>query len=317
MPLLLALKFLNPLFVIQSLGLAHLSKHILNSRHHSLQSTEVDVSTVVQLVENLIGILLNLILNVHLSSILVLLFTRKSIVQTEVLGITSLSILELVIVKKSIGVGNSEEQPCLTLVGGSGGGVLEEETTDERTEGGDTSSGGYHDVIRVGIFLGHEHDLTGGSGHHNLGTGLGVTQEVGADTLLGRIVGLELGAPVGSPSDAERSSLSGHVVSVPRGGDGVKTDRVGLSVLLAGAGGNDSPGLSLPVGEVTVVIDDDVACFSGGLGSDNAFGGDDLSGEGGLVFVSVGFDGVLGVVGFGLEEVLLEVERGSVKGERY
>jgi hypothetical protein len=70
--------------------------------------------------------------------------------------------------------------------------------------------------------------------------------------------------------------------------------------------------LALPVGEVTVVVDDDVACFSGGLGSDDTFGGDDLSSEGGLVFVGVGDNGGLVVVGGGLEEVLLEVQRGSV-----
>ena len=76
--------------------------------------------------------------------------------------------------------------------------------------------------------------------------------------------------------------------------------------------GDNTPGLSLDVGEVTIVVDDDVACLSGGLGSNNTLGGDDLSGEGGLVLVGVDLDLGVVVVGGVFKEVLLQVEGSSV-----
>ena len=270
------------------------------------------MGTILKLGKDLISILLNLVLDVHLSSVLVLLFTGKSVVKTEVLGELLLGKLEFIIIEKGIGVGNSEEQPGLSLVNIGGGGVLGKKTTDESTEGGNTGTGGNHDVIGGGVLLGHEHNLTGGSGHHDFITGVGITQEVGADSLLGGIVGLELGAPVGGTTDAEGSGLTGHIITVTGGGDGVKTDSVGLSILLTGSWGDDSPGLSLDVGEVTVVVDDDVACLSGSLGSDDALGRNDLSGEGGLVLVGVDLNLGVVVVGGVFEEVLLQVEGSSV-----
>jgi len=316
MPLLGLLKSLNPLIIINTLGLANLSKHILDARHHTLQSTEIHVCARVQLGKDLIGIFLNLVLDVHLSTLLVLLFTREGIVQTEVIGEASLGILEFIIVKEGITVGNAQEEPGLTLVHASGGCILKEETTDETTEGGDTGTGGNHDVIGGGVLLGHEHDLTGGSSHGNLVTGGGVTQEVGADTLLGGVLGLKFRAPVGGTTNAEGSGLTGHVITVTGGGDGVKTNGVGLAVLLTVAGGDDTPGLTLDVGEITLVVDDDVAGLTGGLGSDDTLGGHDLTGEGGLVLVGVDLDSGVVVVGGVLEEVLFQVEGGSELGSR-
>lgn len=59
------------------------------------------------------------------------------------------------------------------------------------------------------------------------------------------------------------------------------------------------------------MIDDDVAGLSGGLRTDDALGGDNFSGEGGLVFVGVGDNCGLIVVRRGLKEVLLEVQFGA------
>jgi len=198
-----------------------------------------------------------------------------------------LGLLELVIVKKGIGVSNSKEEPCLSLVGSSSWGLLVKEATDESTVRGNSGSGGNHDVIGFRILLGQKHNLSGGSGHLHLISGGSITQEVGADSLLGGIVSLELWAPVIGTTDAKRSGLSSHIISVTRRSDGVKTDIVGLSVLLTVTRGHYSPGLSLPVREVTVVIDDDVASLSGGLGSNNTLGGNNLSGERGLVLVNI------------------------------
>jgi hypothetical protein len=61
--------------------------------------------------------------------------------------------------------------------------------------------------------------------------------------------------------------------------------------------------LSLPVREVTTVVDDDVIGLSGGLGSDNFLGGDNLSSERGLVLVHIDRDSGLVIVRLGLKEV--------------
>jgi len=45
MPLFLCFKSLEPFIIVKSLALSNTLKHILNSRHHSLKTTEVDVST--------------------------------------------------------------------------------------------------------------------------------------------------------------------------------------------------------------------------------------------------------------------------------
>ena len=312
-PLLLGLQALEPLIIVKSLLLGNTLKHVLDSGHHSLQSAEVDVGTVVQLLENLVGVLLNLVLDVHLAAILVGLLTGKSVVETEVVRVVLLDLLPLVVVEEGVAVGNTKEQPGLALVGVSSRGVLGEQTADESTVRGDTGSGGNHDEVGLGVLLRHEHDLSGGSSHLDLGTRLGVAQEVGADSLLGGIVGLKLGAPVGGATNAKGSGLSGHVITVTTGGDGVEADRMGLSVLLTDTRGDDSPRLALPVREVSVVVDDNVASLTGGLGSDNALGGDNLSGERGLVLVDVDRDSGLVPVRLGFKEVLLGSNLGSAK----
>mmetsp|Transcript_31995 Transcript_31995/g.68160 ORF Transcript_31995/g.68160 Transcript_31995/m.68160 type:complete len:339 (-) Transcript_31995:106-1122(-) len=314
MPLLGLLESLDPLIVVNSLGLADTGEHVLDSGHHSLEAAEVHVGTSLKLGKDLVGVLLDLVLDVHLASLLVLLLAGEGVIDAEVLGVTGLGILELVVVEKGVAVGDAEEEPGLALVGLGGGGVLHEETTDESTEGSNSGSSGNHDVVGGGVLLGHEHDLTGGAGHDDLGTGLGVAEEVGADALLGGIVGLELGAPVGGATDTEGTGGASHVITITAGGDGVKTDGMGLSVLLAVARGDDAPGLALDVGEVAVVVDDDVAGLAGGLGANDALGGDDLSSEGGLVLEGVDLHSGVVVVGGVLKEVLLQVQGGSELG---
>jgi len=109
MPLLGLLESLDPLFVINSFALAHFSKHILNARHHAFQPAKVHVSTTLKLLEDLVRVLLYLILDVHLSTLLVLLLTAQCVVQSEIVGEARLGILELVIVEERIAVGNTQE----------------------------------------------------------------------------------------------------------------------------------------------------------------------------------------------------------------
>jgi hypothetical protein len=79
---------------------------------------------------------------------------------------------------------------------------------------------------------------------------------------------------------------------------------VGLSVLFANTRGDNSPGLSLPVREVTVMIDDNVASLSGGLGSNNTLGRNDLSSERSLVLVNIDRNIGLVIIRLSLEEIL-------------
>mmetsp|Transcript_515 Transcript_515/g.331 ORF Transcript_515/g.331 Transcript_515/m.331 type:complete len:338 (-) Transcript_515:21-1034(-) len=304
MPLLGFLQSLEPLVVVKSLGLSNALKHVLNSRHHTLKTTEVDVGTVAKLIEYLISVFLNLILDVHLSSVLVLLFTGKSVVDTEVVWELTLGLLELVIIKESIGVSNSKEEPGFSLVGAGSRGVLEKETADESTVWGNSGSGGNHDVVGVWVLLWHKHNLSGWSSHLNLVTWLGVAQEVRANSLLGWIISLELWAPVGGTTNTKGSSLSGHIISVTGGGDGVKTNGVWLSVLFTSSWRDYSPGLSLPVWEVAIVVNDDVASLTSCFWSYNTLGGDNLSCERGLVLVYVYRNGGLIIVWLSLKEVL-------------
>ena len=117
MPLLLGLEALQPLIIVKTLVFSNLLEHVLDSRHHTLETAEVNVGTIVKLGKDFISILLNLVLNVHLSTTLVGLFTRKSIVKTEVIRELLLDLLPFVIIEEGIRVGNTKEQPGLALVG--------------------------------------------------------------------------------------------------------------------------------------------------------------------------------------------------------
>ena len=57
MPLLVLLEAGLPLVVLNALPLADLLEHILDARHHALQTAEVDVGAVVELGEDLVGVL--------------------------------------------------------------------------------------------------------------------------------------------------------------------------------------------------------------------------------------------------------------------
>ena len=86
---------------------------------------------------------------------------------------------------------------------------------------------------------------------------------------------------------------------------------MGLAVLLTSARGDDAPALALNVGEVTLVVDDDVARLARGLGADDALLGDHGASERGLVLVGVHLHGRLVIVGRVFQEVLLQVQGGS------
>ena len=105
----------------------------------------------------------------------------------------------------------------------------------------------YHNVICCGILLRHEHHLPGWACHLHLISSLSVAQKVGAYSLFGRIIRLQLRAPVGGPPHAEGASVTSHIVAVAGGGDGVQANRMRLAVLFAVARWDDTPRLTLPV----------------------------------------------------------------------
>ena len=77
-------------------------------------------------------------------------------------------------------------------------------------------------------------------------------------------------------------------------------------------GGDDPPALALDVGEVPVVVDDDMSGLARGLGAHDALLGHDLAGEGGLALKAVHLHVGVVVVGGVLQKVLLQVQRGPV-----
>ena len=79
-PLLVLLELRQLLLPALPSLLRHLLEGVLNPRHHSLQTTEVDVSTTIQKLENLIAVLLDLVLDVHLATALVLLLPAEGFV---------------------------------------------------------------------------------------------------------------------------------------------------------------------------------------------------------------------------------------------
>lgn len=309
MPLPLLLPVLELLAPVDSLLGADALEHLQDARHHSLESTEVDVSTLVQPGEDVVGVLLHLVLNVHLATPLVQRsFTGESIVKLELVWVSLKDVLPLVVVQEGILVGNTKEQPGSALVSLGGRGVLHEESSQERSVRSNTSSGGDHDKVGLRVLLRHKHDLARRTSDHDLVTRLGVAEVVGADTLLGRVLSLELRAPVDSAANTEGSSGALHVITVTGGGDRVETVSVWLSVLRVDARRDDAVALAFPVWHLALVIDHDVASLTGSLGSDDSLhrhnladvgllGLEELERNVGLVPVRLGLQEVLSLAG--------------------
>lgn len=80
MPLLVLLELGQLLFPALASLLCHLLKGVLNSRHHPLQTAEVDVRAAIQKLENLIAVLLDLVLDIHFATAPVLLLPAEGFV---------------------------------------------------------------------------------------------------------------------------------------------------------------------------------------------------------------------------------------------
>merc|ERR1719453_1633691 len=100
----------------EALLVAHLLEHLGDARHHALEAAEVHVRAVVHAVEDLVSVLLDLVLDVHLAAVDVGLLTRECVVDLEVVGVLLEALLPLVIVEERVTVGNAEEEPRKALV---------------------------------------------------------------------------------------------------------------------------------------------------------------------------------------------------------
>merc|ERR1719324_1288142 len=169
--------------------------------------------------EDLLPVLLHLVLDVHLAAVLVLLLAGERVVHAELVGVVLQDLLELVVVELGVRVGHAHEEPAQARE--LEGGVLAEHAAPEAAVGRDAGARGHHNVYVVGVALVQEERLADGARHHDLVPGLGVAEEVGADALLGRVVRLQLGAPVGGPAHAQGGRLPVELVAVAGGGDRV------------------------------------------------------------------------------------------------
>merc|ERR1719235_1991906 len=68
----------------EALLLGNALKHLGDAGHHALEAAEVHVRAVVHAVEDLVGVLLHLVLDVHLAAVHVGLLARERVVETEV-----------------------------------------------------------------------------------------------------------------------------------------------------------------------------------------------------------------------------------------
>ena len=87
MPLALLLEALDEVFEVEVLGLAHALEHVQNARHHALEAAEVHVRALVEAVEDVVGVLLDLVLDVHLAALNVGLLAAQRVVQLEVVRV--------------------------------------------------------------------------------------------------------------------------------------------------------------------------------------------------------------------------------------
>jgi len=304
-PLAGLLELVKLLIPVHALGLSNTLEHVKNTRHHTLETAEVHVGTLVkQHAEHLIRVLLHLVLNIHLSTLLVILLTGDGIVKLEVVGMRLEHCLPLIIVKEVVGVGHTKEQPGSALEVTAVRGVLGEQAAKERTVRGDTGTGGNHNDGGLRVGLRQKHDLAGRTSHLHLIPRLSIAQVVGAHTLLGGVLRFQLRAPVGGTANAEGHGVAGHVISISGRSDGVKSNRVGLAILGVQAGRQNTVRLALPIRHLAEVIDDDVASLTRGVLTNNSLAGDDLANMRLLVLVGVEGDARHVKVGVSLKEVL-------------
>merc|ERR1719174_214541 len=80
----------NVFVEVEALLLADTLKHVLDARHHTLEPAEIHDGTFAEAVEDLISILFDLVLDVHLSTLGIGLLATECIVEFEIVGVLGL-----------------------------------------------------------------------------------------------------------------------------------------------------------------------------------------------------------------------------------
>mmetsp|Transcript_16190 Transcript_16190/g.39580 ORF Transcript_16190/g.39580 Transcript_16190/m.39580 type:complete len:207 (-) Transcript_16190:691-1311(-) len=187
MPLLIGLVFLEFGAPIQSLVDSNLFQGFQNTRHHTLESTKVNVCSIVKSVHQIIGTFRQNILDVQLATLFVLHFSRNGIGDFQTTRRRSLLHGgKFLGIQQTARDGNSQNEPgsCLKLM--TGNGFFHEQSMQKGSKGSNTSTSGDHDDIRRGIFW-KQHGLADGTSYLECSSWLGVAQEIGTDTLFGWI----------------------------------------------------------------------------------------------------------------------------------
>merc|ERR1719359_2579888 len=115
-PLAVALPLLLLVLPVHPLRRADLLEHLGDAGHHALEAAKVDVRALVHPLEDLVGVLRHLVLDVHLAARLVLLLARERVIELEVVGEVLDDRLPLVIVQEGVAVGDAKEEPRKALV---------------------------------------------------------------------------------------------------------------------------------------------------------------------------------------------------------
>src|SRR6476469_2734478 len=93
--------------------LASRGRHaLINSAFHTLQTADISVSIrLLNQFPQLVCVLLNPVLNVHLAAVSILLLAADGISQAEIIGELALQLFQLFLIKNVGSVSNSKEQP--------------------------------------------------------------------------------------------------------------------------------------------------------------------------------------------------------------
>mmetsp|Transcript_44221 Transcript_44221/g.68927 ORF Transcript_44221/g.68927 Transcript_44221/m.68927 type:complete len:273 (-) Transcript_44221:421-1239(-) len=271
MPLTILFEFLSELVVVNAFGSRNLLQHVLDSRHHTFKPAKINVSSLVQSIKNLICVLLDAVLDVHLSTVLIRLLSGQGHVVPELVWVRRLNGFPIVIVQERICIRNAEEEPSQALEVLRIRCLLDEHALDERSHRSDTCACGNHDNVGFWLVLGQQHDLATWSCELHHVARLGIAKVVRAHTFLGRILRLQLRTPICCTSHAQRRGFASHVITISGRSNRIQSDLVGLAILRVHARWDDTIRLAFNVRHVATMVNDNVASLASCFGPNDAF----------------------------------------------
>ena len=135
MPLAFLLPTFQHLRPQHSVFLAHRLKHIQNTRHHSSQAAEVYMRPTCKPREQLVCVLSEPVLDVHLTSLWIRLLPGQRILEAELLWVAGLDVTPFCIIQQAVGGRDAQKEPSQAREGSCSGGVLHEQAPEEAPGG--------------------------------------------------------------------------------------------------------------------------------------------------------------------------------------